>query len=100
MGGTCRDGDQDGNNGCGNDADRDDDNEGWCGKPGEGEVAAAGVEEAEVLGVEFARPQEAEVQGLAVTGTPDRTLTPAGAALLALAAVAGVFATATRVRAR
>jgi hypothetical protein len=29
--------DQDGNNGCGNDADREDDNEGWCGNnPGGG----------------------------------------------------------------
>jgi hypothetical protein len=27
------DDDKDGNNGCGNDADREDDNNGWCGKP-------------------------------------------------------------------
>lgn len=27
------DADKDGNNGCGNDADREDDNNGWCGKP-------------------------------------------------------------------
>lgn len=32
MGGVDKD-DQDGNNGCGNDDDFEDDNEGWCGKP-------------------------------------------------------------------
>jgi len=33
--------DQDGNNGCGNDDDFEDDNEGWCGKPQPEEVVAA-----------------------------------------------------------
>lgn len=51
----------DGNNGCGNDADREDDNNGWCGQPptegeGEGEgggevaVAGEGAEGARVSG--------------------------------------------------
>lgn len=36
--------DQDGNNGCGNDDDFEDDNEGWCGKPNETEVGGKTVE--------------------------------------------------------
>jgi len=53
--------DQDGNNGCGNDDDFEDDNEGWCGKPSEPEAAA---------------PEEAEVEGSEVVTTPGASEQP------------------------
>jgi hypothetical protein len=71
----------DGNNGCGNDPDREDDNNGWCGKPPIAEVQPAGIRSGtvvsarvqpagvpgvQVLGASFDRPSS-EVQGLAVT---------------------------------
>ena len=68
----------DGNNGCGNDPDREDDNNGWCGKKPAPEVSPTETEtpeapevsptaQAQVLGQKFVKPQ-AEVLGLAVTG--------------------------------
>jgi hypothetical protein len=106
MGGTCTDGDQDGNNGCGNDVDRDDDNEGWCGRAqASGEITAASIQAAgfqaagvEVLGRRFARaPVEAAGVGgavgstiLARTGVPAVSLVIAGVVSLALAGLLGV----------
>ncbi|MFN2526166.1 MAG: hypothetical protein ABR505_07870 [Actinomycetota bacterium] len=57
------DSDHDGNNGCGNDDDFEDDNNGWCGKPEEVEVEAVTVEKKEVpttvLGARISRPEVA-----------------------------------------
>jgi hypothetical protein len=56
----------DGNNGCGNDPDREDDNNGWCGKPPGNESPAPSVSPTatststtEVLGRTFTRPEVA-----------------------------------------
>lgn len=75
----------DGNNGCGNDPDREDDNNGWCGRPplSAGELRPAGVASSdrrttsgalaanvagvEVLGRSFTRSAP-ETGGLATTG--------------------------------
>jgi hypothetical protein len=67
--------DTDGNNGCGNDPDREDDNNGWCGKKPAPEVSPtenptvspSPTAQAQVLGVKLVKP-EAEVLGLALTG--------------------------------
>lgn len=109
---ACTDGDQDGNNGCGNDADRDDDNEGLCGGPrsesldvsarsptvsAQGGVVGArsairraqGAPVTEVLGARVTRSSAnggpgAEVLGLAVTGFSIASFVGAGLALLTL----------------
>jgi hypothetical protein len=91
----------DGNNGCGNDPDREDDNNGWCGRKPEaaavqpnalrpngvassgvraGVARLAGFAGAEVLGQSFTRAAS-EVGGLAITG----------ADVLRLALMAGAF---------
>jgi hypothetical protein len=72
----------DGNNGCGNDPDREDDNNGWCGKKPAPEVSPTDTPtgspttppntvvpspQAQVLGVKLVKP-ETEVLGLALTG--------------------------------
>ena len=66
----------DGNNGCGNDPDREDDNNGWCGTPEVSptetptvnpSVSPSPTAQAQVLGVKIVKP-EAEVLGLALTG--------------------------------
>lgn len=77
----------DGNNGCGNDADREDDNNGWCGNKPAPEVSptetpsASPSPQAQVLGRTFTRP---EVAGstLAQTGAGLATPIVAAAALL------------------
>ena len=110
--------DQDGNNGCGNDQDFDDDNNGWCGKPEEPEVqrtttevkstetvspvvadaAQLAASEATVLGVVFERPAEvapaatAPQVGLARTGSPIVAIAILGAFLLAMGVIARRFA--------
>ena len=70
----------DGNNGCGNDADREDDNNGWCGNkpPNENgptespapEVSPTATSQsgAEVLGQTFTRPAEVAGRNLSRTG--------------------------------
>ena len=78
--------DQDMNNGCGNDDDFDDDNEGWCGKPIETlPLSPAEVEgereESEVLGARSVRGPGVQVAGALAT---------TGAALMGFA-VAGVM---------
>lgn len=68
----------DGNNGCGNDADREDDNNGWCGKkpatgvsptetPTTSPTTGSPSPQAQVLGLKLVKPQVA-AQGLAQTG--------------------------------
>ena len=81
----------DGNNGCGNDADREDDNNGWCGRkpasspspsvsPTATATASVGTE---VLGREIVRPEVAGRQ-LARTGAPIAEMFFAAVALLGL----------------
>jgi hypothetical protein len=103
--------DQDGNNGCGNDDDFDDDNEGWCGRPtvsetppeiggtggtggtgstGGTEVAGNRTSESSVLGARIERkPEEAAVLGarLARTGFDVFLLMMIGTALVVLGGV-------------
>lgn len=85
----------DGNNGCGNDPDREDDNNGWCGKPPEAgptetptttpEVSPTATETTEVLGRKFTRPgTEVLGVGLARTGLPLHIPVGAGLALLTM----------------
>ncbi len=82
----------DGNNGCGNDADREDDNNGWCGrKPANGNPAPSVSPTAtattsvgtEVLGRTFTSPEVAGRQ-LARTGAPIANVFFAAMALLLL----------------
>jgi hypothetical protein len=73
--------DKDGNNGCGNDSDREDDNNGWCGKkptptvapsvaPTESETPTGGTPSGEVLGkIVQSAPEVLGVQ-LSRTGAP------------------------------
>lgn len=87
------DSDHDGNNGCGNDDDFEDDNNGWCGKPeeteveGAAEVDAFGLEQEEttVLGSRIFRP---EVKAAAVP--LERASLPLGN-VLPFTGVANVF---------
>jgi hypothetical protein len=88
----------DGNNGCGNDPDREDDNNGWCGKPPttpeasptvtpttEPEVSPTATETTEVLGRKFTRPgTEVAGTGLARTGIALGVPIAAGLALLTM----------------
>jgi hypothetical protein len=82
----------DGNNGCGNDADREDDNNGWCGRKPSSETPTptptvaptvaptqtSGGNGSEVLGETFTRPKKPATQVLGVsfarTGTAVLTL--------------------------
>lgn len=82
----------DGNNGCGNDADREDDNNGWCGRKPASETPAPSVSPTatatasvgtEVLGRSFTRPEVAGRQ-LARTGAPIEEMFFAAVALLVL----------------
>ncbi|MGH2785773.1 MAG: LPXTG cell wall anchor domain-containing protein, partial [Actinomycetota bacterium] len=83
----------DGNNGCGNDPDREDDNNGWCGKPPAPEVSPTETPTTtptvspsvptQVLGNTIARPEVA-AQGLAQTGQDMRLLIAAGIMVLAM----------------
>jgi hypothetical protein len=58
------DDDQDGNNGCGNDADREDDNNGWCGKPAfAGRTSPSPSASPEVSPTESETPTPAVVAG-------------------------------------
>lgn len=81
----------DGNNGCGNDADREDDNNGWCGKPPAAESSSVGAAEqpaaqpaagpsTQVLGESFHRA--GGVAGLATTAADVVRFALAGGALL------------------
>lgn len=80
----------DGNNGCGNDPDREDDNNGWCSKPPTTpeasptpEVSPTATETTEVLGRKFTRPgTEVAGTGLARTGFPLHLPIAAGLSLL------------------
>lgn len=80
--------DKDGNNGCGNDDDFEDDNNGWCGggpKVG-GEVEETGTdtetstsaEAASVMGVSFERSAAPAVLGAAEAAAPAPVAAPAG----------------------
>jgi hypothetical protein len=96
----------DGNNGCGNDPDREDDNNGWCGRKPENvkptetptetpEVSPTATAQAptEVLGETFTRPSSVLGRNLARTG--------AAVGMVALAAlVFGLFGLALRTIAR
>jgi hypothetical protein len=82
----------DGNNGCGNDADREDDNNGWCGRKPANESPSPSVSPTatatasvgtEVLGRTFTRPDVAGRQ-LARTGAPIAETFLAAMALLLL----------------
>ena len=82
----------DGNNGCGNDADREDDNNGWCGHKPSNETPTPSVSPTatatstvgtEVLGRSFTRPEVAGRQ-LARTGAPIEETFFAAMALLVL----------------
>jgi hypothetical protein len=82
----------DGNNGCGNDADREDDNNGWCGRKRSNGTPAPSVSPTatatssvgtEVLGRSFTRPEVTGRQ-LARTGAPMAETFLAAMALLLL----------------
>jgi pyruvate/2-oxoglutarate dehydrogenase complex dihydrolipoamide acyltransferase (E2) component len=96
----------DGNNGCGNDPDREDDNNGWCGQKPANQTPVPSVSPtatatasvgAEVLGRTFTRPQ-VEVAGrqLARTGAPITDVFFAAMALLVLGASLRAIAGAKR----
>ena len=95
----------DGNNGCGNDPDREDDNNGWCNKPpGAGptttpttsptttpEVSPTATETTEVLGRKFTRPGT-EVLGTGLARTGLSLAVPVGAGLALLTTGLGIRA--------
>ncbi|MCA1830139.1 MAG: hypothetical protein ABR552_02835 [Actinomycetota bacterium] len=69
----------DGNNGCGNDADREDDNNGWCGHKPAPTVTATATET--VGGVTVTPSESASVLGLQITRN-STTTQPASASVL------------------
>ena len=94
----------DGNNGCGNDADREDDNNGWCGRKPAPETPSPSVSPTatatasvgtEVLGRQVVRPQVLGRQ-LARTGSPIEEMFFAAIVLLLMGASLRAIAFAKR----